>query len=128
MLNQLVNTGWKQGMLFGLALGGLLAWLIYIGPPGELGIDRAVRFLAASPPFSLEFVLDWPQEIQLGILVAWWTMTGAALGHLLRGSPRDITIAILFAFTLLCAHRLTDDNVKLNFRNTVHGIQQKLGF
>jgi hypothetical protein len=117
--------GWLVGLLLGAGFGVVLAYLSHVGVTHNLHADEVVRFLTAVPPFSFDFVLDLPTEVQYVILVSWWTGVGASLGHLLTGTRGEIWIALLLVFTLFCTHRLLDDRIGWAFKKSVHSLQLK---
>jgi hypothetical protein len=125
MAKVLPNAGWKLGLLCGAIVGALLVWLQYLGPPDELGIDRVVLFLSACPPFTVEAIYDLDRQLQWVILFAWWALTGAALGHLLRGSRWDLVAAVLFILSLLAVHNLAYENLELKINKTIKSIEHK---
>ncbi len=66
------------------------------------------------------------RELQYGILILWWTVTGAALGWLLDGNKADKACAILLIVTLISAHQLSYDNLGLAIERHMNNFKMEI--
>lgn len=125
-MNFLLNEKWRLGLTMGLALGVILVLLFHNGWHESLGIEKPARWLASCPPLTWNWVMDFSDEVQYGILVAWWSMAGAALGWLVDGSKADKAVATLLVVVLISAHQLAYDNLGLVIERQVQEFKMEM--
>lgn len=110
-IRKTMRRPWRAGAMLGLLVALLTGIFASTGLQESLGVTGAVGYLAATPLFTIDAVLNANQGIQWLVLFAWWGAVGAALGWLVGRGRAGLAVAALFALTVMTAHAATRNDI-----------------
>jgi len=89
--------------VIGLVVGSLVIGLGLTGVLEDTGLEIAVHYLGAIPPYSIPGFTDLPEPVIVQSFLIWWPILGAGLGWLVsRGrGGRMLAVAVIPVMVVL---------------------------
>ena len=118
---------WGLGAVIGLMVAAVVPAALGIGLEDGSGLNSALQFLAAIPPFLYSPLLQAPQPLLWALFAAWWGGVGALVGWGLARGVRGRVGAALFLVVLVIAHLQTLASIERGLAGAADAITRILG-